>query len=118
MVGDQLVGKMALPVPIGFVGGASKVLPLVAVNQQIAQIHHSQDEMQVIAAVGLAQNLAALKALVTDGIQKGHMALQLKSLALSNGATTQELPAVLAQLRQIANPNSQTVKEILKTIRR
>ncbi|KRL11845.1 hydroxymethylglutaryl-CoA reductase, degradative [Lentilactobacillus otakiensis] len=118
VVGDQLVGKMALPVPIGFVGGASKVLPLVAVNQQIAQIHHSQDEMQVIAAVGLAQNLAALKALVTDGIQKGHMALQLKSLALSNGATTQELPAVLAQLRQIANPNSQTVKEILKTIRR
>lgn len=118
IVGNQLVGKMTLPVPIGFVGGASKVLPLVAVNQQIAQVHNSQDEMQVIAAVGLAQNLAALKALVTDGIQKGHMNLQLKSLALSNGVTIQELPAVIALLRQATNPNSQTVKDILKTIRR
>lgn len=118
VTGDQLIGKMVLPVPIGFVGGASKVLPMAVINKQIAQIHNSKEEMQVIGAVGLAQNLAALKALVTDGIQKGHMNLQLKSLALSNGATTEELPAVVEQLQKMANPDSQSVKEILKTMRR
>ncbi|KRK88099.1 hydroxymethylglutaryl-CoA reductase [Lentilactobacillus sunkii DSM 19904] len=116
--GNQLEGKMILPLPIGFVGGASKVLDMVAVNKQIAQIHNVKEEMQVIGAVGLAQNLAALKALVTDGIQKGHMNLQLKSLALSNGATTQELPTVVDQLRKSSNPDSTAVKDILKTIRR
>ena len=117
VVNDQLVGQMTLPVPIGFVGGASKVLPLVGINKQIAQLHNSREEMQVVAAIGLAQNLAALKALVTEGIQKGHMNLQLRSLALSNGATVKELPAVVKQLGTVHNPNSQTVKEILKTIR-
>lgn len=115
---DQLVGRMSLPVPIGFVGGASKVLPLVGINKQIAQIDNSREEMQVVAALGLAQNLAALKALVTDGIQKGHMNLQLRSLALSNGATMQELPVVVRKLQGMDHPSSQTVKEILKTLRR
>ncbi|AEB73856.1 hypothetical protein C5L32_000616 [Lentilactobacillus buchneri] len=115
---DQLVGRMSLPVPIGFVGGASKVLPLAGINKQIAQIGNSREEMQVVAALGLAQNLAALKALVTDGIQKGHMNLQLRSLALSNGTTMQELPVVVRKLQGMDHPSSQTVKEILKTLRR
>ena len=109
---------MSLPVPIGFVGGASKVLPLAGINKQIAQIGNSREEMQVVAALGLAQNLAALKALVTDGIQKGHMNLQLRSLALSNGTTMQELPVVVRKLQGMDHPSSQTVKEILKTLRR
>lgn len=115
---DQLVGRMSLPVPIGFVGGASKVLPLAGINKQIAQIGNSREEMQVVAALGLAQNLAALKALVTDGIQEGHMNLQLRSLALSNGTTMQELPVVVRKLQGMDHPSSQTVKEILKTLRR
>lgn len=115
---DQLVGRMSLPVPIGFVGGASKVLPLAGINKQIAQIDNSREEMQVVAALGLAQNLAALKALVTDGIQKGHMNLQLRSLALSNGTTMQELPVVVRKLQGMDHPSSQTVKEILKILRR
>jgi len=115
---DQLVGRMSLPVPIGFVGGASKVLPLAGINKQIAQIDNSREEMQVVAALGLAQNLAALKALVTDGIQKGHMNLQLRSLALSNGTTMQELPVVVQKLQGMDHPSSQTVKEILKILRR
>lgn len=115
---DQLVGRMSLPVPIGFVGGASKVLPLAGINKQIAQIDNSREEMKVVAALGLAQNLAALKALVTDGIQKGHMNLQLRSLALSNGTTMQELPVVVQKLQGMDHPSSQTVKEILKILRR
>lgn len=118
MSDKDLIGQMDLPVPIGFVGGANKVLPLVAINKQIAAIHNTQEEMALIAAVGLAQNLAALKALVTEGIQKGHMNLQLKSLALSNGAQDFELPQVIDQLRQLKNPDSRAVKQILKTIRR
>lgn len=116
--GELLEGKMVLPLPIGFVGGASRVLPMISINKQIAGIHNVREEMQIIAAVGLAQNLAALKALVTDGIQKGHMNLQLKSLALSNGASTEELPLVVAQLKKKTNPDSKMVKDILKTMRR
>ena len=94
----QLHGQLTVPLALGTVGGATRVFPLVAVNQQLAQITTPRDLMAVTAAVGLAQNLAALRALVTEGIQRGHMHLQLKSLALSVGATPAEVPAVVARL--------------------
>jgi len=96
--GQTLKGELTLPLALGFVGGATRVFPLVAVNQQIAQVTSAEDLMRVTAALGLAQNVAALRALVTDGIQRGHMHLQLKSLALSVGATPAEVPAVVARL--------------------
>lgn len=113
-----LRGKMTVPIPIGYVGGATKVLPLAKINQKIAGVYNVTEEMQIIAAVGLAQNLAALKALVTDGIQKGHMNLQLKSLAMANGATSEEVAAVVTALRKLDHPSSQAVKQILEQLRR
>lgn len=113
-----LAGHLTIPMPIGYVGGATKVLPLAKINQQIAQVTNVREEMKVIAAVGLAQNLAALKALVTDGIQKGHMNLQLNSLAMANGATREELPVVVDRLKKMKQPDSTDVKQILRQLRR
>ncbi|MHA8137827.1 hydroxymethylglutaryl-CoA reductase, degradative [Lactobacillaceae bacterium Scapto_B20] len=114
---NQLVGEMTIPLPVGFVGGATKVFPLVKINQQIAKVKNARSLMQIIAATGLAQNLAALKAIVTDGIQKGHMALQIKSLAISAGATPEELPAVVKQLRKVDKPKAKDAQLILEQIR-
>lgn len=94
----QLYGSLTLPLPIGTVGGAIKVHPTAQIAHTI--LHHPTAEqlMRIIASVGLAQNLAALKALVTTGIQAGHMALQARTLALQAGATTEEMPTLVADL--------------------
>ncbi|MEJ6400148.1 hydroxymethylglutaryl-CoA reductase, degradative [Nicoliella lavandulae] len=117
VIDNQLVGSMTIPLPVGFVGGATKVFPLVKINQRIAKVKNARGLMQLIAATGLAQNLAALKAIVTDGIQKGHMALQIKSLAMSAGATPEELPEVLHQLRTMEHPSEDAAKQIINQIR-
>ena len=72
--------------------------------------------MGVTAAVGLAQNLAALRAFVTDGIQHGHMQLQLKSLALSVGATPGEVPAVVGD-SAVTQPTTAQAKAALLAVR-
>ena len=113
---QQLRGELTLPLALGFVGGATRVFPLVAVNQQLAHVTSARDLMRVTAAVGLAQNVAALRALVTDGIQKGHMHLQLRSLALSVGATPAEVPAVVAQLTS-KQPTTAQARAALAAVR-
>ncbi|MCV3741972.1 hydroxymethylglutaryl-CoA reductase, degradative [Lentilactobacillus hilgardii] len=113
-----LIGEMTIPMPIGFVGGATSVLPMAAINKKITRIKRVREMMEVIGAIGLAQNLAALRALVTDGIQKGHMNLQLKSLAMANGTKESELPTVVKQLRHMTSPDSTDVKKILKELRK
>lgn len=115
---DQLIGSITLPMPVGTVGGATKVLPLVTINQQIADINDPEALMQLVAAVGLAQNFAALKALVTSGIQAGHMKMQLRSLAMSVGATDTELPILVAALRKEKDPNSELAAMHLRQIRK
>lgn len=114
---DELHGELTLPLALGFVGGATRVFPLVVINQQIAQITSARELMGVTAAVGLAQNLAALRALVTEGIQHGHMQLQLKSLALSVGATPGEVPAVVGRLRGVTQPTTAQAKAALLAVR-
>ncbi|MCT3400464.1 hydroxymethylglutaryl-CoA reductase, degradative [Lentilactobacillus hilgardii] len=113
-----LIGEMTIPMPIGFVGGATSVLPMAAINKKITRIKRVREMMEVIGAIGLAQNLAALRVLVTDGIQKGHMNLQLKSLAMANGTKESELPTVVKQLRHMTSPDSTDVKKILKELRK
>lgn len=114
--GDTLHGELTLPLALGTVGGATKVFPLVAVNQQLAQIKDARHLMRVTAALGLAQNVAALRALVLDGIQKGHMHLQRKSLALSVGATPAEVPAVLLRLTA-TQPTTEQAQAALRAVR-
>nr|WP_318530945.1 hydroxymethylglutaryl-CoA reductase, degradative [Apilactobacillus timberlakei] len=115
---DALFGEMTIPLSLGFVGGATKVLPKVKINQKIAKVNSKNELMQMAAAVGLSQNLAALKALVTEGIQKGHMNLQLKSLAMSAGANEEELVNVVEMLHQLVNPNLKDAQTIIKKLRK
>ncbi|WEV67762.1 hydroxymethylglutaryl-CoA reductase, degradative [Bifidobacterium sp. ESL0769] len=95
----QLVGRIDIPLPLGSVGGAMSTLPMAKFSLKL--LHHPDAKrlMGIIASVGLASNLSAMRALVTRGIQKGHMNLQFKSLAMSAGAKPDELEQVVAGLR-------------------
>lgn len=95
-----LRGVLNLNLPLGSVGGAISTLPLAQINLKILQHPSAAQLMRIIASVGLASNLAALRALVTQGIQAGHMNLQLQSLALMAGARNAEIDLIVKQLRQ------------------
>ena len=82
----NLVGELELPMSLGIVGGASRVHPTAKVAYDILKVTSAKELAQVVTVVGLAQNLGALKALATDGIQKGHMALHSRSVAVAAGA--------------------------------
>lgn len=94
----NLVGELELPMSVGTVGGATKVHPLAKQALDILQIKSSKELAQVIVAVGLAQNLGALKALATDGIQKGHMALHSRSVAIAAGAKGEMIDIIAKKL--------------------
>lgn len=113
----ELKGTIELPLPIGFVGGSIGIHPSAKVSQLLSQTKSAKELAALIASVGLAQNLAALRALVSDGIQKGHMSLQLKSLALSVGATTDEVDKVVKKLKQSPVINQEVAKHILNDLR-
>lgn len=113
----QLRGQIAVPLPVGIVGGSIGILPTVQVAQRLLTIQTAEELAGVIAAIGLGQNLAALKALVSDGIQKGHMALQAKSLAIAVGATASELTTLLPQLLKAPHLNTETATTLLSQIR-
>lgn len=84
--GDTLVGAIELPLAVGTVGGSTEAHPVARVARTILGVTHAGELGCVMAAVGLAQNLGALRALVTDGIQHGHMRLHARSVALAAGA--------------------------------
>ena len=117
VIGDTLHGEITLPLPLGSVGGSIGIVPLVKVNHKLLEIENAIELEKVVASVGLGQNLAALYALVTEGIQKGHMRLQLKSLASSIGATEKEIPLVVSKLEKLNKRDMSTAKEILDNLR-
>ncbi|MEN2768872.1 hydroxymethylglutaryl-CoA reductase, degradative [Ornithinibacillus xuwenensis] len=94
----NLVGELELPMSIGTVGGAIRVHPVSQLAHKILHVESASELAQVIVSVGLAQNLGALKALVTDGIQKGHMALHSRSVAIAAGATGEMIDIIAEQL--------------------
>lgn len=114
---DALVGKLILPMKVGIVGGATKVLPKAQISLKLLDVSDAAELGEIIVAVGLAQNFAAIRALVTDGIQKGHMAMQSRSLAITAGATSSEVPLVSRQLRKADRMNLATAEQLLKKIR-
>ncbi len=117
VVDDCLCGSLTIPVPIGSVGGSISIVPLVKVNSQLRQEQGVKNLQKIIVSVGLAQNLAALYALVTDGIQQGHMNLQLKSLAAAAGAKGAEITQVVTSLKNMQQKDLATAKQILQEIR-
>lgn len=114
---NHLHGEITLPLPVGTVGGAIKVLPRASEALELMNVTSASHLARIIAAIGLAQNLAALKALVNEGIQKGHMSLHAKSLAIHAGAKGQEIEQVAEQLRQSKKMDAKTAQQILFKIR-
>lgn len=115
---EYLVGKIVLPLPVGVIGGSIGLNKMTKINYHISQIKNAEELAAVTASVGLAQNLAALRALTTTGIQAGHMKLQYRSLAASVGATPSEVPLVVAQLKKQSHVDQALAKEILAMIRK
>ncbi len=112
-----LFGSLELPLPVATVGGAVKVLPKAQVALELLQITEAKELAQVIAAVGLAQNLAALRALVSEGIQQGHMSLQVRALAMTVGAKGEEITSLSEKLRQEKVMNQAIAEKLLLEIR-
>jgi hydroxymethylglutaryl-CoA reductase len=94
----DLVGRLELPLALGTVGGGTRAQPAAAVALKVLGVGSAAELAQVAASVGLAQNLSALRALVTEGIQPGHMALHARQLALAAGATGEAAVRIAEQL--------------------
>ena len=114
----NLVGTIALPLPVGTVGGSISIHPGAQFAHELLGHPSAVELAGIIASIGLAQNLAAVRALVTDGIQKGHMRLQAKSLGLSVGATQEELPLLMNLLSKAPHLNQETAKALLEELRK
>ena len=114
----DLRGRIELPLAVGIVGGATRVHPTAQVALKILGIATASELAQVMAAVGLAQNFAAIRALATEGIQRGHMSLHAKQIALAAGASEQEVLAVARQMVEEGKINARRAEEILDDLRR
>jgi hydroxymethylglutaryl-CoA reductase len=95
--GDALVGRTEVPMAVGTVGGITRSHPTIALVRRILGVERAQTLAGLFAAAGLAQNLAAIKALATEGIQRGHMSLHARQLAVAAGASPSEIDAVVAR---------------------
>ena len=104
--------------PVASVGGSIGINPSVKVARAMLENPDAKTLASIIVSIGLAQNLAALRALVGDGIQKGHMKLHAKSLAILAGATTDILDEVVEKLRAEKYMNLATAKEIVSTYKK
>jgi hydroxymethylglutaryl-CoA reductase len=94
----NLIGHLSMPMAVGIVGGATKVHPTVKASIKLMDIKTASELAEIIVAVGLAQNLAALRALATEGIQRGHMGLHARQVAIAGGATGDLVEKVAQQM--------------------
>ena len=121
VVGSDLVGKIEIPLAVGTVGGVTTLHPTARVALKMMGVDRAEDLARVCAAVGLVQNLGALRALATVGIVKGHMLLHAANLALAAGAEIHEVAQVRAKLAEILKVekkiNLSRAKEVLEAIR-
>jgi hydroxymethylglutaryl-CoA reductase len=114
----SLVGTLELPLAVGTVGGATRVHPGAQVALKIVGASTARELAEVMAAVGLAQNLGALRALATEGIQRGHMALHARQVAIAAGATGDQVAAVAARLVTEGKIRLDRAQEILQEMAR
>ena len=115
--GDHLVGTLELPMAVGTVGGPIRLHPTVQLSHKILDIDGAGELASVMGAVGLAQNMGALKALATEGIQRGHMSLHARSVAATAGAEPDELDEVVRRLIDEDEVKVHRAREILLEMR-
>ena len=114
---EELVGEMTLPMPVATKGGSIGLNPRVALSHELLGNPSAKELAQIIVSIGLAQNFAALKALVSTGIQQGHMKLQAKSLALLAGASESEVAPLVERLIAEKTFNLETAQRYLENLR-
>ena len=114
----KLYGEITLPMPVATKGGSIGLNPTVQVSHRLLGEPSAIELAGIIASLGLAQNFAALKALVTTGIQAGHMKLQARSLALLAGAKEEEVPRLVNQLLEKKPFNLEKAQTLLQELRK
>lgn len=115
--GDALVGVLELPLALGTVGGTLRVHPSARLSLQMMNVTEASELAACAAAVGLASNLAAVRALATDGIQRGHMALHARSVALAAGAEGGEVEGVAAIIVEARDITVEAARRALVVLR-
>ncbi len=113
----NLVGSIELPMAVGIIGGATSTHPKAKIARKILGIKTAKEFGEILAAVGLAQNFAALRALATEGIQRGHMSLHARNIAVMAGAKGDEIDRVAELLVKEKKVRVDRAKEILEEIR-
>jgi hydroxymethylglutaryl-CoA reductase len=115
--GGDLAGEIELPLAVGIVGGVAGVHPTARLALKVLGAKSAQELAMAIAAAGLAQNLAAVRALASEGIQKGHMRLHARNVAVMAGAKGGEIDAVARKIADIGEVNTEAAKKALSEIR-
>jgi len=117
-VNGDLVGTIEIPTAVGLIGGATKTHPTAKAAVKILGVKTAQELGEILAAVGLAQNLGALRALATEGIQKGHMALHARNIAIMAGASRDIVDEVVKRLVARGKVRMDIAKEIIDEIKK
>jgi len=112
----DLEGVIELPMAVGLIGGAVKTHPIARISMKILNVKSANEFAEVLAAVGLAQNLAALRALANEGIQRGHMSLHARNIAVTAGAKDEMVDKVAEQMVKERKVRVDRAKEIIEEL--
>jgi len=115
--GGNLVGEIEIPLALGIIGGMTKIHPMARIALKILDVKSAEELSQIAAALGLAQNVAALRALASEGIQEGHMALHSRNIAKIAGIPDDLIEKVARKLVEDKKIRVDYAKEILKKIK-
>lgn len=115
--GEALLGELTLPLALGIVGGTLRVHPTARLALSLLRVESADELALVAASVGLASNLAALRALATEGIQRGHMSLHARSVAVAAGAHGPEVEAVAGRLSEDGSITLEAARRALSALR-
>lgn len=115
--GDVLCASIELPLAVATVGGSTNVHPTIKALRKILGVEGARELAGLMAAVGLAQNLGALKALASEGIQRGHMSLHARSVALNAGATEEEVPYIAGRMVELGEVKLHRAVQLLSALR-
>jgi hydroxymethylglutaryl-CoA reductase len=116
-VDGNLNGELEMPMAVGIVGGATKVHPAAKAALKLMGVKTASELAGIITSVGLAQNLAALRALATEGIQRGHMSLHARQVAIAAGATGDQIEKIAALMAAEKTVRIDRAEEILKSLK-
>jgi hydroxymethylglutaryl-CoA reductase len=112
----NLVGTLEIPLSVGIVGGVANVHPVAKICTKILGVSSAQELASIMTATGLAQNFSAIRALATDGIQKGHMRLHARNLAAAAGALPEQIDKIVQIMVKEKTISLDRAKELLKQI--